>query len=59
MTWYDLTIKINCLENKDLHELERFGEKLTEIIDNMIACLPDETIETYVNTTYEIEDHKE
>ena len=58
MTWYDMTIKINCLENFDLNALEKFGEKLSEMIDNMIDCLPDRTISTYVDVDYEITDHR-
>ena len=58
MAWYDMTIKINYLENFDLNALEKFGEKLCEIIDDMIDCLPDETISTYVDVKYEITDHR-
>jgi len=59
MTFYDLKININGIDNNDLDALEKFGEKLIEIIDNIITCLPNKTVESYIDAQYEIVDAEE
>ena len=55
---YDMNIKISCIFNQNLDDLERFGEHLTEIIDHIISTIPETTIESYERTSYDIQDHE-